>query len=266
MTEETQTQVVETQEVVPQVELNEVELKAMEHGWKPKGEFHDEGKKFVDAEEFLERQKFYDRIDSQNRKIKELERTVGSLAEHNRKIKEVAYKEALATLKSQKKEALEANDVDQVIEIDEKITDLKTQKVVEDTRVASTPNQPDPRFIAWVDRNKWYAQDVLLRKEADDIAIAYKTIKGDSVQAEDIIEFVEKQIKILHPEKFKNPNKSRESAVDSGNGSVSKTYPDTRDTFALTEDEERVMRTWVRQGIMTEKEYKQQLKDIKRGA
>lgn len=259
-------QVAATESPAPEVtqpSYSDVELKAMEHGWKPKEEFHDESKKFVDAEEFLERQKFYDRIDSQNRKIKELERTVTTLAEHNRKVKEVAYKEALETLKAQKREALEANNVDQVIEIDERITDLKTQKVVEETKVASTPQQPDPRFVAWVDRNKWYVQDPVLRKEADDIGIAYKAIKGNSVDPEDIIEFVEKQIKVLHPEKFRNPNRQRESAVDSGSGSAGKNLTDARDTFKLSEEEERAMRTWVRQGVMTEKEYKEQLRKIK---
>ena len=53
----------EAPEQVQEVQLSEVEIQAMEHGWKPKEQFDESsGKKWRSAEEFMDRKSLFDKI------------------------------------------------------------------------------------------------------------------------------------------------------------------------------------------------------------
>lgn len=125
---------VEKVEKIEEVAPTEKEQKAMDLGWRPKDEYEGE-KRWVDAEEFLERQELYDGIHKANRKAKKLEKVVETLLVHNKKIEEVAVQKALDALKQEKKDAAKDNDIERVVIIDEKIEQIKEtskgNKVVE---------------------------------------------------------------------------------------------------------------------------------------
>ena len=238
-------------------EVNPVEAKAREQGWTPKEEFEanpdNAGKKWRDAEEFVDRGELFSKIDELSRKYKSTQKTLDQLNDHHKKVKESEYQRALATLKAQKKEALEEGDADALIEIDDRIADVKAAQKVERTTQAELPEELEQ----WIGKNPWYETDKEMADDADAIGIGYKA-KHPSVSPAEVLSHVEKQMKKLYPEKFTNPNRPK-AGVES---------PSTRGTSKssspqLTEEQERVVRNFERQGIMTRKEYIEQLKSYK---
>ena len=81
--EDQESPVAESPEVVEdKPQYTEVELKAIEMGWKP----DHKGPNFVSAKEYVDRSSFFKAIDSRNRKIDDLEMAVKELLDHNKKL------------------------------------------------------------------------------------------------------------------------------------------------------------------------------------
>src|SRR5512138_1524244 len=65
------------------------ETVAREKGWRPKEEYEGDHEAWVDAEEFIKRQPLFDKIKSQSKKLKELEKTIEAISVHyNENIKQ----------------------------------------------------------------------------------------------------------------------------------------------------------------------------------
>ncbi len=245
-------------------ELSSIEQRALEMGWKPLADFDGEEDDFIDAKEFVRRKPLFDKIDHQSRELKEVRKALKVLSEHHQQVKEAEFKNALEYLKEQKKQALADGDAEKLIAIDEKIVEAKTaqRQSEQEAKESSTKNSPHPDFIAWVQQNNWYAKDAELRVTADQIGTAYAASNPEK-DPKDVLDYVKTRIKRLYPERFSNPNKERPSAVEGAstrsNGGKSK------DSFELTEDEKRVMNTFVRQGVMTKEQYIEEIKRV-RGA
>ena len=238
-------------------ELSDIEQKALDMGWRPKEEWDGEEDEFIDAKEYVRRKPLFDKIEHQSKELKEIRRALRDLQGHHAKVAEASYKKAYEDLKVQYKNALTEGDADKVTELTEQMTDMKAAEKVRQ----STPVQqaPDPRFLQWVEKNTWYAQDTEMRSTADQVGLAYANAHPD-MAPEDVLKYVEGRIRKVFPEKFSNPNRSKPAPVDGG----SRTKPIREDDFSLTEDEQRVMRNLVRQGVLTEKQYKEEIK-LKRG-
>ncbi len=273
-----ETQQVETTEVTPVVEaevkateqvsqeatepqLSAIEQKAMEMGWRPKADFDGDDEDFIDATEFVRRKPLFDKIEHQSKELKEVKKVLRSLQDHHVKVKEVEFKRALDYLKSQKKEAMETGDTDRVIEIDEQLVDMKAARKAAELQ-EQEPKQapPHPDFVAWVDTNKWYAQDAKLRSFADKLGVDYAE-ENPELPPTEVLKYVAKKVKAAFPEKFKNPNRSQPAAVDGGSPASKPTK--ASDNFQLSEEEERVMKTFVRAGIMTKDDYIKELKAMR---
>jgi len=78
------------------------------------------------------------------------------------------------------------------------------------------------------------------------------------VSPEKVLEEVEKQVRIEFPQRFRNPNKDKPGAVE---GSVNKGGK-SDNSYQLSDIERQVMQRFVRTGVMTEKQY---IEDLKRG-
>lgn len=248
------------QETAPVVvELNAAETKAIEGGWQPKSEWEanpdNEGKKWRDADEFNDRGELFAKIEELNRKSKTAQRALNELSEHHKKVREVEFQRALTHLKQQKKTALEEGDADALIEIDEKIADTKlAQRQVTAVAQAVVP----PELEEFAARNKWYSKNQEMTQEADALGVAYAQ-RNRGVPPSEVFEYVEKRIKALFPEEFKNPNRPKTGVVDS---STSTESTRARGGFTLTDEQERVARNFVKSGIMTRDEYIKELKAV----
>ena len=130
---------------------------AREHGWVPQDEWKGKPDQWRPAKEFNERGEMIGKLIHEQKsnsslrgEVDELKDSIRLLGEHNKKVKEQAKKEALEELKNLKKEALRDNDVDSVVDIDDKIADLKALPE------ESTPAANGAVVDAWTEANEWY--------------------------------------------------------------------------------------------------------------
>lgn len=241
-------------------QVSSVEDRAREQGWRPKEEFDGEPSKWVSAETFVAKGELIDRIESLGKKLKDSEKTIKMLSEHHTKVKESEFKRAVEFLKSQKKAAYESGDVDRIIELDDKIAEVRdTQKAQKQQEAVNAEPETHPAFQSWVSENKWYEKNSEMRSDADAFGEAYARNNPDKTPTE-VLEFVTRKIKKAYAEEFQNPNRNRPSGVEGGGGNRQGA---SRDSFTLTEEESRVMNTFVRNGVMTKEEYIKQVKAMR---
>lgn len=239
----------------------EIEVKAREMGWRPKESFEGEETDFIDAAEFVRRKPLFDKIESQSRQLKEVQKALKALEIHHSKVREAEYQHALTDLKNQKRQALEDGNAEQLIAIDERITELKADEKIAQAQATQNAAQPDPRFVTWVNANDWYIKDQEMKEFADGVGLAHaKANPGKS--PEEILDYVEKRVKKAYSDKFTNPNKSKPSAVDTGTTTTPTRQP-KGDDFELNDEEKKVMNTLVRQGLITKEKYIEDLKRVR---
>ena len=269
MTEEVQDEVVENEEIVEDKEKEVVDPfreRALEMGWNP--DFEGDPADFVDAKEFVRRKPIFDKIEATKRELKETQKALKVFQEHYNTVKKTEYARALSDLQVQKKQALVDGDADALIEIDDKISDIKTEEKIAQQQRKEAATQPDPRFVKWAEANDWYTKDEELRAVADEVGTARNKLNlqkspGDQETPEEMLEYVVKRVKKLYPEKFTNPNKSRPSSVEGGSNNTPTRETKSSDDFELDEEERKVMNTFVRAGLMTKEQYIADLKGIK---
>jgi hypothetical protein len=250
-------------ELIPEadapVEHTPTELKAIESGWVPKEDFQGDEHKWVEAGEFLRRGELFKKIEDQGKQLKDVRSALNEMKKLNGQIQEVEYKRALDTLKAQKKAALEDGDADAVIAADDRIDMVKEQQkeMQRQSPVAqSDEGSEHPEFVAWTEQNNWYKSSTPMKAFAD--ALGQELARAGNSPSE-VLKKVAAEVRKEFPNKFRNPNQDKAGAVEGGAGrGVS-----TSGKFTLSDEERSVMNKFVRQGVMTEKEYVEQLKKVR---
>lgn len=239
-----------------------IEDRAKAQGWRPKEEWEGEPDKWVSAETFVAKGELIEKIESLGKKLKDSEKAVKLLTEHNKKVKEAEFKRAVEYLKAQKKQAYSDGDIDKIVEIDEKLAEVKQkaseQKEEEITSSSESTPQMHPTFKQWVSDNSWYSNDEEMKTDADIFGNAYAANNPDKTP-EQVLEYVTKRIKRMYPEKFQNLKRKEASNVELDG--TRKTVQ--KDSFDLTDEERRAMNTFVNQGILTKEQYIEQIKTIR---
>jgi len=236
---------------------NTYEEQAKEQGWRPKEEFEGDPEKWRPAKEFVERGELFGKIDSMGKDLKETRKALKMLQEHHSKVKETEYKNALAELKALQKRHLEEGNSDGYLEATELLTDLKTEQKAREIVTEQTPPPPDPRFVTWVGENKWYEKDREMRDYADTLGAGYAQ-RNPNLEPEEVLQYVTAQVKNRFKDKFVNPNRSKPNSVEGASAPTA-----GKGSFELTEDERKVMNTFVRSGVMSKDEYIAQVKAMK---
>lgn len=241
------------------VEPSPVEQEAMDMGWRPKQEWTGPEEDFIDARTFVRNKSLFDKIEGLAKRVKDQDRTIGMLKEHHSKVEEATRKQVIEELKKAKKQAYADGDVDQAIEIDDEISKQRALEIYE--KGQAKQKQPlHPEFVAWVEKNSWYASDATLRGEADALGIAYKTQNPDKTPAE-VLSYVTTKIKRANPEKFSNQERNKPSMVE---GATQRTPSSSKgSSFQLTEEEEKVCKTFVRNGVMSREDYIKEIKKVR---
>lgn len=227
-----------------QPEYTDIEKEAISLGWNPDGV---EGKRNLTAEEFVDRKPLYDDLHSQQRKIKRLEEGMEALKQHQKVISEREREKAIQELKYAKKQALEAEDFDSVIAIDDKIAETKAA-------VDPAESTPNVVFENWIEENSWYSQDAELKEYADLIGTAYYA-KNPSKSAEAVYDYVAKETKARFPDKFKPSGERERPAPVEGASKGRKPVKSKYSAKDLPEEHIPIMRALVRNRVMTEEEY-----------
>jgi hypothetical protein len=239
-------------EPVKEPEPTEIETLATEMGWRPDGQGKDG--ESVDAETYIRKGRniqdtMRGHIKDQKQQLSDLGHSIEDLKLHNKQVYKAEVtklKTELTTLKKEKKAAVADGDVEKVDELDEKIDGVKEamEEPELENKSASTEN---PEFNEWAKTNTWYRDDPEMAAYADTVADKHTGAPFKRVAA-----LVTKQVKEMFPEKFSEPKKPAASPVE---GATKKTTT-TKFTIAdLTENQKSTMKQFVRQGIMTEKQY-----------
>lgn len=238
------------------------EAAAREQGWRPKEEFDGDEGKWRPAKEFVERGELFGKIDNLGKELKETKKALKMLQEHHSKVKETEFNRAVTELKGLQKKHLEEGNSDEYLKTTELLTDLKAEQkareVITQQQAEQNKNQVDPRFTAWSEKNSWYSKDNEMRQFADTLGLGYAQA-NPGVDPDVVLEYVSAQVKKAFKDKFENPNRTRPSAVE-GASSPSNAK---KDTVELSDDERRVMNTFIRQGVMTKEEYIAQVKAMR---
>lgn len=245
-------------EQIQEPSYSPVEQEAIENGWVPKEQYNGEEHKWVDAAEFLRRGELFKKIENQSRELKDVKRALIEMRKLHASVQEVEYKRALDTLRAQKKEALENGDADAVIAADERIDLVKEQQrqLSAETVEPEQSGAQHPEFVAWTEKNQWYVNSNPMRAFADALGA---DLARQGLPPSEVLKKVEAEVRKEFPHKFTNPKQARPGAVESPSG---RGAGNTKG-FTLSQDERRIMQTFVRTGVMTEEEYIRDLKKIK---
>lgn len=253
----TETQQPENQET-PREETQD-EQQARSQGWVSKEEWTGEPDKWRPAKEFNERGELFGKIDSMGRELKETKKALKMLQEHHTKVKDAEYTRAVNELKALQKKHLEEGNSDGYLETSELLTDLKAEQKAREVVIQNTPQQENPAFTDWKAKNVWYNSNQEMRMYADAIGLGYAQTNPD-LEPEEVLTYVSKQVRGRFPERFINPNRQKPSAVEGSN-----TGQPHKETFQLTEDEKKVMHTFIRSGVLSKEQYIEEVKKL-RGA
>ncbi len=243
----------------PQNELSPVEIQAMDSGWVPKEEYKGEEHKWVDAGEFLRRGELFKKIEDQSKQLKDVRSALNEMKKLHSQVREVEYKRALDALRQQKKVALEDGDAEAVIAADERIDLVKEQVKQlqnEPEAVQDSSGSEHPEFVAWTEQNSWYKSSAPMKAFAD--ALGQDLARAGNSPSE-VLKKVAAEVRKEFPNRFRNPNQDRAGNVESGKGTGTRSST----SFVLTDEERRVMNTFVRSGAMTEKEYIAEIKKVR---
>ena len=248
----------EQQQQQPAQKADAYEEQAREQGWKPKEEYEGDPEKWKPAKEFVERGELFGKIDTMGKELKETKKALKMLQEHHTKVKETEYQRAVQELKALQKQHLEEGNSDGYLETTELLTDLKAEQKAREAVAQITPNQPHPSFVSWVEKNAWYSKDKEMHDYADAVGLGYSQ-QHPELEPEEVLQYVSTQVRGRFRERFVNPNRTKPSAVEGTNN----TGTPRKETITLTEDEKRVMNTFVRAGVMTKEAYIDEIKKLR---
>lgn len=236
---------------VEPTQTNSFESAAREMGWRPKEEWEGEPDKWRDAKEFVERGELYGKIDSVSRELKETRKALKMLQEHNTKIQAAEYNRAVEELKAAQKKHLEDGNADEYIKTTELLTDIKAEQKARKVVEEITPKNQggmDQRFVDWKRENSWYDRNPEMREFADTIGQGYAD-RNQGIDPVEVLNYVTKTVKKHFKDNFENPNRSKPNSVEGGNSTPASKKSSS---FELTDEERRVMNTFIRQGVIGE--------------
>ncbi len=257
------TEVVEEKEIRDEEDLevnedegvSEIEEEAAKHGWNPEGV---DGKRNLSAEEFMDRQTLYDDIRKLKRKNNQLQEGFEALKGHHEKVAQLEREKVINQLKQAKVRALQEDEHEKVVEIDDRIADVKAEAVA----AVKADDVVNDAFNEWIDDNPWYNQDPEMRTWADSIGLGYA--KQTGAGPADVYEYVAKEVRARFADKFGTPGRRKASPVEGANkGSRANNTSAKLSAKDLNEEERRVMKNIVRSGAMTEKQYLAEYAEIR---
>lgn len=252
-----------------EVQYSPLEEKALEQGWVPQDEWEGDPDEWVPAKEFVYRGELMGRIKSQTRamraqqeQINQLSVALNELGEINKNIAKVEYEKAVSALKKDKARALEEDEFDKVVEIDEQLAELKNKvNVASSTKQETARNQEEvhPDVANWLEQNPWYKEDEELRDQADSFALLIKS-KNPEWSPGDVLEQVDKKMKTFLGHKNENNSKPKafarrldQKAEESDAAGVTKGGTKGKSKYTpanLTPDQRKIGETFVATGAM----------------
>jgi hypothetical protein len=240
--------------------------RATEMGWAPKDKWRGDPNAWIDAAEFAKRGDFVLPIVKKERdELREETRALkAQMAELTRSTQEVVkwQREQAAAralrekngLISDRKEALEAGDMDRVNEIDMQLADVRDKERTAATPAAKPQDTESARVFAdFLQDNPWVKTDVDLQ-EAMTIESTNLRAAGTTKSGRAFLDAVADRVKRMYPDKFRPQRRAQMNETDTmhgdaSNGGVMRTFSN------LKSDRQALAKKWNEQGVLTIKEY-----------
>ena len=253
-----------------EVELSEApqlsarEQEAAGQGWMPEKDWVAAGKdaqSWRPAESWLDRGQFFSKINSLQSELQATRTQVAESFKAGQRMAEATYKQEIADLKSQKKQAITDGDFEKAADLDDKI-DAKKEQLAKPATQAPTTVTPPPEYHLFLQRNPWYNTDSTLHYAADGLGNEFRRLNPQASPA-DLFWFVEQKMREKFPGEAGNKRSlppspeggstNRGNAPTGGQGSLSSAK-------ASMDDLERgIMKTMVKTGVFkNEEEYLKQ--------
>lgn len=206
----------EVEQVVEQAPVDPVVEKASKSGWTDKDAWVAAGKdpdEWIDAKEFVSRKPLYDKLHAQAKALKDKEEKLEAVSKYAAKAAEVGYKKAIKELQDQRREQIQAGDVEAVEALDKQIEEVKQELQPPVEEKQSAPPVP-AEVTDFAERNeKWFEKDkpmtVFMVAATQEYTAAGKPLA-------EALKLAEADVKREFAHKFVNPNKEKPSAVASG--------------------------------------------------
>ena len=96
-----------------------------------------------------------------------------------------------------------------------------------------------------------------MRKYADTLGAGYAA-SNPGIDPEEVLQYVTKEVRTRFANKFVNPNREKPSTVEGASTGAA-----NKSSFELTDDERKVMNTFVRAGVMSKEDYISQVKAMR---
>jgi hypothetical protein len=234
-------------------EERDYEQEAQTDGWRPQEEWQGDPEKWVDAKTFVERGEkisgiLKSKLDRVEQRLAKAEQANQKFGEYHKKTIEKERQAAEARvhqLESMLAKAIDEGDGQTFTKLNREINDLKTN-------IPDAPNmepQMDALTEEWLANNRWYVEDQQLGIFADGAA---DRVRAQGFSGKAYYDELTRLTKEAFPEKFGNPNRQKENAVDSGEpASTGK----TRTYKNLPKEAKEMCDEFVAQGFMTKEDY-----------
>jgi hypothetical protein len=249
-----------------QSEYSEIELQAMEHGWKPKEQYGKDD--WRPAKEFMDRHELFTKIHRLNRDNKSLQTSMKQMHEMLKKSSEVTRKKVLEELNQQKREAIEQGDVIKVETLEEEIykETKEIEKEKEQEKLGAQSKMPE-EVLEWVAKNKsWFNNQSIENSEMRDEAVkAENWIRQNHPELDhsETFRMVETHIRKKYPHRFDNPNKHRAQAVENSSNRAGSKKTERIEEGNIPAEYKQIAHEMVRNGLYkTTREYFQDLKQM----
>jgi len=250
------------EDVVPYVSNEPQEIKdaAGSQGWTDFNKWVEDGKdakEWRPASVFIERGELFKQHASLKKRSDELTSQLKVLGDHNKKMAKVEYDKAVRELKSEKLQALENQDHQRVMDIDEEL--LQVKEVVNDPI-----NLEDITFDVWQadSAHDWY-KDPVMRQQADAAGSTFRQDNPEALASE-VYAYAEDYVKKQNPQQFKIKDVAYSKV-----GSSERTTGDAGDNKerlpsikSMPFEFRKVAESFEQQGIMSVKDYMQQTADV----
>ena len=197
-------------------EERDYEEEARKEGWVDSDEWKGDPDRHVTAQRFVERGEEINGF--LKKKVGRLEERIDSLTQSNAEFKQ--YTDKQLDKEHKKSEQL----IEQLEQVKaQAITDgdgaaaVKAEKDIQILQQEPQQQKPDPELERmsreWGEKNSWYGTDKELTEYAEFI---YPRIIQDGFKGQGYFDELDRRIQKANPEKFKNTNRDKASAVESG--------------------------------------------------
>lgn len=255
-------------------EQDVVANEARAQGWVPKEEFRGDENDWIDADTFVKRGKEINPILRKNneRIQRELDATKHQMEELRKATEEFkkfqkeayenklhAYEEEIQDLRALKKKAITDGDGDLVGELEDKIDELKEKKAsakpVEEDKKEPPVNPEVTQAIAeWVDKNKWYKEDVKMAAAANAVADTIRKTDPTLIGREFLDKVDAELLDLFGPEKLGKKTRPR-SPVEGSSGPSDEGKPNKKSYENLPAEAKAACDKFTKQKLMTREDY-----------